>query len=302
MHQDDDYAVIEMGASYLGDIQELVDIVTPDVSVVNNVAPAHIEGFGSIEGVAVTKGAIYSGLSEHGIAIVNADMPYADIWAPMIADRQVISFAMQNEADITAKYMQIEPLSSHFMVELDEVNHHFSLNLPGEHNVNNALAAIAICRALDIPVDAMVKGLKTMQPVAHRLQKRAGLSGATLIDDTYNANPSSYTQALKVLGQFPSHRWLVLGDFGELGEDEIAIHKAMGVEAKSAGVERLFSIGEMSVNATKTFGEGAVHYTDVESLLDQLKEELKENVTCLFKGSRFMQLDKIVEQLIEGEH
>jgi UDP-N-acetylmuramoyl-tripeptide--D-alanyl-D-alanine ligase len=302
MHQDDEYAVIEMGASYLGDIQDLVDIVTPDVSVVNNVASAHIEGFGSIEGVAITKGAIYSGLSEHGIAIVNADMPYGHIWAPMIADRLVISFAMQNEADITTKYMQIEPLSSHFMVELDGVNHHFSLNLPGEHNVNNALAAIAICRALNIPVDVMVKGLKNMQPVAHRLQKRAGRSGATLIDDTYNANPGSYTQALKVLGQFPSCRWLVLGDFGELGEEEIAIHKAMGIEAKSAGVERLFSIGELSVNATKTFGEGAVHYTNVESLLDQLKEELKENVTCLFKGSRFMQLDKIVEQLIEGEH
>lgn len=303
INQDDDFAVLEMGASHLGDIQELVEIAMPDVAIVNNVAPAHIEGFGSIEGVADTKGAIYSGLKQSGIAIVNADMPYQVLWAPMIGQREKLTFGLDAPADVTASYMQLEAASSHFMVVLDEVNHHFTLPLPGQHNVNNALAAIAITSALKVPVSAMVKGLQNMRSVAHRLQLRQGLQAARLIDDTYNANPASYTQALSVLTHFGGEPWLVLADFGELGEEANSIHQNMGQQAKAAGVKRLFTLGEMTTLTSETFGEGAMHFNDMTQLASVLKTELNPNVTCLFKGSRYMQLDRLVDQLVtEGEH
>lgn len=299
---EDKFAVIEMGTNHPGEIAELVKIAVPDVAVINNIAPAHLEGFGTEAGVAREKGQIYAGLAADGVAVVNADMPYEALWTPLIAKRKTLRFGLENPADIDADYVQLDPASSHFLVKIEGVSHHFNLPLPGLHNVNNALAAIAVCRALDVPVDAMVRGLASMNAVPHRLQIRHGMAESRLIDDTYNANPGSYLQALKTLSAFPGEHWLVLGDFGELGNDSEAIHGQMGEQAREHGVSRLLTVGESSRIASQHFGDGAQHYEDIETLQQCLQQELGRDVTCLIKGSRFMQLDKLADLLAqEGE-
>ncbi|MCX4190341.1 UDP-N-acetylmuramoyl-tripeptide--D-alanyl-D-alanine ligase [Methylophaga sp. OBS3] len=294
------YAVIEMGANHLGEIARLVAMAKPQVAVINNVGAAHLEGFGSLDGVATEKGAIYGGLKADGVAVVNADMDYQAIWKPLIGERKTLTFGMQNSADVMALDCQTTPAGSSFMVELDGVNHFVTLPLPGAHNVANALAAITICHALGIDPAAMIKGLANIKPVPHRLQVRNTKQKAVLIDDTYNANPGSFGQALATLKSFPEQRWLVLGDFGELGPDSLQVHKQMGLDAKVAGVNRLFTVGEQSAQATTAFGENAEHYADRDALQAYLQNNLQAGVTCLIKGSRFMQLDKLADTLVSG--
>lgn len=292
-----DFAIVEMGANHPGEIASLVDIAQPDVALINLVAPAHLEGFGSVEGVARAKGEIYQGLPAGGCAIVNADMPYADLWQPALADKRVIRFALDGEAEITAQDCQTSPRGSHFMVELEGVCHFIALPLPGRHNIGNALAAIAVGYALALPVEAIIKGLAEIQPVAHRMQVRDGINQATLIDDTYNANPGSYQEALYALQQFPGRHWMVVGDFGELGDDAETIHQEMGKQARDAGVERLFCVGELSRLTTRAFGEGAEHFKDISQLQTKLEHILDADVTVLLKGSRFMNLDRLADSL-----
>lgn len=299
MRADDDFAVIEMGANHPGDIATLVNIAEPDVAIINNVAAAHLEGFGSLDGVAKAKGEIYAGLKPNGIGVINADMPYIPLWQSLLDNRSIITFGLESEATVTASYSQIDNSSSHFMVKLDDVSHHFNLPLPGKHNIANALAAIAISQALNIPVEAMVKGLAAMHAVPHRLQLKTGINQSRIIDDTYNANPGSYQQALTTLAQFKGDHWLVLGDFGELGEQKQEIHRQMGEQARQAGVSRLFTVGKDSEVAAQSFGDGATHYQDIDVLKAELIDKLNQQVTCLIKGSRFMKLDILADELTQ---
>lgn len=300
---DTHYAVVEMGANHPGEIANLVSIAKPAIAVINNVAPAHIEGFGSLEGVAKAKAEIFSQLDKGGIAVINADMAYVPLWQQQLQGKQVLSFAIDNDADIVAKDVQLNPTSSHFMVELDQVLHFVNLPLPGMHNVANALAAIAVCHALKISAEDIVRGLAQVQGAPHRLQLRTGPKSSKLIDDTYNANPGSYQQALKTLQGFSGQHWLVLGDFGELGSDSEQIHQRLGIEAKSFNIEHLLTIGEQSKYSSQSFGQNAQHFTDMSALQTYLENELQEDVTCLIKGSRFMKLDKLADALsVPGEN
>ncbi|HET8808277.1 MAG TPA: UDP-N-acetylmuramoyl-tripeptide--D-alanyl-D-alanine ligase [Methylophaga sp.] len=294
------YAVIEMGANHHGEIEKLVAMAQPQVAIINNVAAAHLEGFGSFEGVAKAKGEIYAGLAADGVAVVNADMPYESIWQPLIGERQTLTFGLENQANVTAQDCQTTPAGSHFMVQLDDVNHFVSLPLPGRHNVANALAAMTVCHALGIEPAAMIKGLASIKAVPHRLQVRPTKQQALLIDDTYNANPGSFAQALQTLISFPGQRWLVLGDFGELGPDSLKIHQQMGRDAKTAEVHRLLTVGKQSAEAAAQFGDNAEHFADCDSLQNYLQQHLQAGVTCLIKGSRFMQLDKLADALAAG--
>ncbi|MDH5591997.1 MAG: Mur ligase family protein, partial [Gammaproteobacteria bacterium] len=300
--KDTDYAVIEMGANHAGEIARLVDMAIPDVAVINNVASAHLEGFGDLNGVAKAKAEIYAGLKEDGIGIVNADMKFAGEWKQVLANKQRITFGLDAESDITAKDLQLNATSSHFMVEMEGVLHYINLPMPGLHNVANALAAIAATSALIIPVTSIVSGLQLMQGVPHRLQLRSGVRQSQLIDDSYNANPGSYQQALKTLSGFSGEHWLVLGDFGELGKESEHIHYQLGLDAKASGVKRLMTVGKETQYACKSFGEGAYHFENINALQQHLETELTKDVTCLIKGSRFMQLDKLADALtVEGE-
>jgi UDP-N-acetylmuramoyl-tripeptide--D-alanyl-D-alanine ligase len=294
-----DYAVIEMGANHRGEISRLVEMAQPEFSAINNVAAAHLEGFGDLMGVAKAKAEIFLGLADDGVGVFNADMDFVNEWKQVLANRKNISFALDNDADITAKDLQIDTSSSHFMVELAGEFHYINVPLPGMHNVANALAAIAITHAMAIPAHAMVKGLASIAAIPHRLQLRKGLNQSQLIDDTYNANPGSYKQALATLSTFSGEHWLVLGDFGELGVDSERIHTEMGTDAKKAGVERLWTVGVQSENACETFGNGAQHFGDVVELEAMLKQTITKDVTCLIKGSRFMKLDKLADSLAE---
>lgn len=294
-----DYAVIEMGASRRGDILRLVEMAQPQFSIINNIGPAHLEGFGDLMGVAKAKAEIFFGLVDDGVGVFNADMAFVNEWKQVLANRKSVSFALDNDADIKAKDLQLDTSSSHFMVELAGEYHYINVPLLGMHNVANALAAIAITHAMGIPAEAMVKGLATMAAVPHRLQLRHGLNQSQLIDDSYNANPGSYKQALATLATFSGEHWLVLGDFGELGADSEHLHSQMGTDAKNANVERLWTVGVQSKNACQTFGEGAQHFNDVAALETMLKQAITKDVTCLIKGSRFMQLDKLADSLAQ---
>lgn len=294
---DCDYAVIEMGTNHPGEIAQLVALVRPDVAVITNVGAAHLEGFVDIDGVATEKAAIYDGLKSGGIAVINADMPYATQWKQQCQPNDTVSFALDNDADIKALDLTLEPSSSQFMTNIDNVMHFIKLPLPGKHNVANALAAIAVTKALSIPVEAIVRGLSKMKAVPHRLQLRPAINGSRLIDDSYNANPTSYAQALKALSAFNDEHWLVLGDFGELGQNSVTIHRQLGLDAKQIGVSRLFTVGTASKQACQAFGDGASHFETQESLQAVLKQELKKGVTCLIKGSHFMRLDRLADAL-----
>jgi len=297
-----DFAVIEMGANHSGEIATLVAMTEPDVAVINNVGAAHLEGFGSLQGVAEAKGEIFAGLKAGGVGVINADMPYVDLWKHILGARQPLSFGLQQPADIAALDLQPAITGSHFMVRLDGVCHFIFLPLPGIHNVSNALAAIAVCSALKIDPEAIVKGLAAIKAVPHRLQLRQAVNNALLIDDTYNANPGSFRQALQTLMQFPGEHWLVLGDFGELGPESTSIHQQLGRDAKAAGVKRLFTLGQQSQLAAAEFGENAQHFNDRSQLETELKNRLHKDVACLIKGSRFMKLDQLADALaVEGE-
>lgn len=295
-----DFAVIEMGASHRGDIARLVEIAPPQVSVINNVAAAHLEGFGDLTGVAKAKAEIFLGLVKDGVGIVNADMDFVNEWKQVLADRKVVSFALEQPADISALDLQLDTTSSHFMVDIKGEFDYINLSLPGKHNVANALAAIAVTTAMDVPAAAIVKGLAAVSSIPHRLQLRTGLNQSQLIDDSYNANPGSYKQALATLVSFTGQHYLVLGDFGELGHDSKHIHSQMGLQAKESGVKCLFTIGAESEQASKAYGTGAQHFKTIEALKDKLKDELSSDVVCLIKGSRFMQLDKLADALAES--
>jgi len=297
-----DFAVIEMGASQQGDIAYLVTMATPQVALVNNVSAAHLEGFGDLQGVATAKGEIYAGLADDGIAIVNHDLDLNSEWQYVLASQQQVSFALEGGADITANSLELTAKSSYFMVKVADEFLSIHLPLPGLHNIANALAAIAVTSSLNIKNPNIIKGLQSISAVPHRLQLRTGFNQSQLIDDSYNANPASYHHALAVLSSFAGHHYLVLADFGELGDDSVTFHAQMGLDAKQAGVQRLFTLGQQSHHASQSFGEGAQHFDDMDSLADSLKQILNKDTVCLIKGSRFMQLDKLADQLaIEGE-
>lgn len=299
---DTDFAVIEMGANHPGEIAALVKLANPTVALINNVSEAHIEGFGSLDGVARAKAEIFSNLPKQGVGIFNADMPYASQWQITLNSQKSLTFGLDSPADIEAVDCQSHVTSSHFMVELDGVFDYINLPLPGRHNVANALAAIAASTALSIEAQDMIAGLASMESVPHRLQLRQGVQNSTLIDDSYNANPGSYQQAIATLRTFPGQHWLVLGDFGELGDESEHIHTDLGAKAKSAGIQRLLTVGEQSQLANSAFGEGAQHFNDLASIQHYLESALTEQVTCLIKGSRFMQLDKLADALtMNGE-
>ncbi len=297
LEQDTKYAVIEMGANRPGEIKALTQIVQPHVGVITTISPAHLEGFGSMEGVARAKAEIYAGLNKNGTAVVNLDLPYAHTWKDDIQDKQCVTFALENDAQIRARRIELMHHASRFEVIWGGDTASIQLALPGRHNIANALAAMAAVSPFGIDIQVMKQGLESMQSVPHRLQLRHTAHGAVLIDDSYNANPGSFTAALQVLTGCPGQHWLVLGDMAELGKDSQAIHEEMGRQARQAGVSRVLTLGEKSQWCSRSFGAGATHFATIEALYETLDATLTADVTCLIKGSRMMALDKLADQL-----
>jgi UDP-N-acetylmuramoyl-tripeptide--D-alanyl-D-alanine ligase len=287
------YAVIEMGMNHPGEIDYLTRIAEPDVALINNASGAHLEGLGTVKAVAQAKGEIFVGLRPHGTAVINADDEHASLWRGMVGAHQLLEFGLSPDADVSgtwhthAEGAQMDVTAPQGMFTAD-------LQVPGEHNVRNALAATSAAVALNIPLEKIAAGLEGFGGVAGRLQRKTGRHGAVLIDDTYNANPASMLAAIRVLAKAGGKRVFVMGDMGELGEDAAALHGQIGEAARKAGIDKLYALGELSSNAVREFGAGARHFDRIEELHEALEQEMSADATVLVKGSRFMKMDRVV--------
>ncbi|HVT31596.1 MAG TPA: UDP-N-acetylmuramoyl-tripeptide--D-alanyl-D-alanine ligase [Rhodanobacteraceae bacterium] len=290
------YAVVEMGAGKPGDIEYLARIARPDIGLVNNVAPAHLERLGSERGVAETKGAIYTALPASGVAIVNADDAYAGYFAEIAAPRRIVRFGLESKADIGAEH----GAGNGFTLQTPAGAVPVSLSQPGRHNIMNALAAAAIAFALDVPLATIRAGLEAAPVVAGRLVRRKHASGAILIDDSYNANPGSFAAAIMTLAAEPGETILVMGDMAELGADAERLHRHVGALAKTNGIQHLHAVGRLSRAAVEAFGSGATHHADQAALIAALRGELRSGVVALIKGSRSSAMDRVVAALVEN--
>ena len=291
------YAVVEMGMNHAGEIGYLSRIAAPDVALITNAGTAHIEYLGSEEAIARAKGEIFEGLTVEGTAVINADEPFAPLWRELAGDRHRVEFGLTQRAAVSATYRN-RGLASDLVIRTPAGAAKAALHAPGEHNVRNALAAAAAAVALDVPLPAISAGLEQYRGIKGRLQAKRGRHDATVIDDTYNANPESMRAAIAVLAQSPGATLLVLGDMGELGPRARELHAEIGGFAKAAGIGRLLTLGEHSAETARAFGSGARHYTRVEDLVAEVESALGADVTVLVKGSRFMKMERIVEALV----
>lgn len=288
------YAVIEMGMNHAGEIRYLTQLAAPDIALVNNAGHAHIEYLGSEEAIARAKGEIFEGLKADGTAVINADEQFSALWRSLAAGKNQIEFGIEQPAAVTATY-RLRYLESEIVVKTPRGKANATLRAAGLHNVRNALAASAAAAALAVAPDAIGAGLSRFSGIKGRLQKTPCMHGATLIDDTYNANPESVRAAIAVLAQASGRTLLVLGDMGELGPGAAALHAEIGACAREAGIERLFALGELSAHAVRAFGKEASHFPRIEELLAEVENALAPDVTLLVKGSRFMQMERIVK-------
>ncbi|MDO9636367.1 MAG: UDP-N-acetylmuramoyl-tripeptide--D-alanyl-D-alanine ligase [Thiobacillus sp.] len=292
------FAVLEMGMNHAGEIGYLTRLARPDVALVNNALTAHIGNLGSVEAIARAKGEIFNGLTDAGIAIFNADDPHAWLWRNANVRRSIIDFGLCEPATVRGQFMPTL-YGSMLNVSLPNVTLDINLQVPGQHNVMNALAAVAAAFALDVSHRSIVAGLSAYVGIKGRLQKKTGLHGATFIDDTYNANPDSVKAALAVLAQQPGRKVLVLGDMGELGADAVTMHAQIGLVARDAGIDRLLALGDLSRETVGAFGAGAMHFERIQELLAELENELTADTTVLVKGSRFMQMERVVQSFMD---
>jgi len=294
-------AVVEMGANLPGEIGYLSALARPQVALVNNAGPAHLEGFGSMEGVARTKGEIYSGLRAEGVAVLNGDDHFAPLWRRLAGDRRTVSFGLGKHCEVRG-----EPLpgaGNRFLLHLAAESIQIDLPLAGRHNLMNALAAAAAAWALGESLETVRAGLQQVAPVPGRLQPRQGVAGSLLIDDSYNANPASLTAAMESLVAGGGRCWLVLGDMAELGPGAPALHAEAGRDARRLGFERLYAIGTLSAEAVASFGDGGRHYPELEALLAALQQDLasvEAGVKVLIKGSRSARMERVVAALGAG--
>jgi UDP-N-acetylmuramoyl-tripeptide--D-alanyl-D-alanine ligase len=301
LHSGHRYAVIEMGMNHAGEIRDLARIAMPDVGLVNNAGRAHMEFLGSEEAVARAKGELFEELRAEGTAVINADDRFAGLWRELAAGRRQIDFGIDNPARVRAT-CTLRYLESEIVIRMPLGEAAATLRAPGLHNARNALAAAAAAAALDVPPRAVAEGLERFGGIKGRLQKKAGRHGATLIDDTYNANPESVHAAIAVLALAPGTRLLVLGDMGELGPQASELHRQIGEAARAAGIDRLFTFGELSAHAAHAFGAEARHFTRLDALLAEIGDQLGPRVTMLVKGSRFMRMERVVDAFaVEGQ-
>ena len=297
------YAVVEMGANHPGEIAYVAGLAHPEVALITNAGDAHLEGFGSREGIARGKGEIISSLGDSGIAILNADDRFFGFWRELAGSHKVVSFGFSSEADVrgfadsVSVAWQGDCFQTCFSFEYQGGRHEATLNLAGRHNVANALAAAAACLALGVDFHQIKQGLSCLAPVSGRIQPDRADNGALMINDSYNANPSSFRAALEVLLEMPGEPWVALGAFGELGETSGELHASLGTMAKSFGVIRLYATGPLADKAVESFGHGARYFPCQEDMIETIKEELNPDAALLVKGSRSQHMERVVEAL-----
>lgn len=303
--QSHDYAVIEMGASGPDEIGYLCSLAKPDVVLVNNVMPAHVEGFGGVDAIARAKGEIYEGVKPSGAAVFNLDEPYLEQWRNRsIAIRSLGFSLVREDADFRASAIEMDEQGRcRFELMTPEGCQPVQLQLAGKHNVANALAAAACAAAAGAKLPQIVAGLESVSAVGGRLSVQQIGCGATIIDDSYNANPGSVKAAIDTLAGFSGRRVLVMGDMAELGDQEAAMHAEVGAYAAQAGIERVLATGALSINTVRecsAAGGEAKHFDSQALLIESLSQELKPATVVLVKGSRSAAMEKVVEAITAG--
>ncbi|WP_133408119.1 UDP-N-acetylmuramoyl-tripeptide--D-alanyl-D-alanine ligase [Parashewanella tropica] len=297
LEEDDEFGVFELGANHRGEIDYTSALVKPQVAVVNNVGQAHIEGFGSIEDVAMAKSEIYNHLSSDGVAVINADDAFAEQFKAASKHHKQLCFGIDNKADVMGINLHPNALGQYqFTLCYQEQKEVVQLPLNGKHHVNNALAAASMALALDIPLKEVVSGLQQAQAVSGRMQSTQ-IEHLHLIDDSYNANPSSVRAAIDWLAQQSNYRILVLGDFSELGADTDRLHREIGEYAKSLHLDDVLTLGDKSQATSTQFG--GQHYTELEAITDALVAKVKQQktITILVKGSRSAAMERVVNSV-----
>jgi len=297
-------AVIEMGANRIGDVAELVRLARPTVGLITNAGAEHLEGFGNLDGVAQGEGEMVSCLEPSATAIINADDAYAGYWRKVATAARVVTFGVHADADFmarnSAQSIERGEFATRFTLECPLGRRPIMLKAGGAHNIANALAAAAAASAAGASLEEIGSGLADFRAVAGRLQLKPGIRDSWIIDDSYNANPSSVRAGLEVLRSLSGATWLVLGDMAELGEFSEDSHAHMGAYARDCGIKRLFAVGPQSSRAVETFGSGAEWFADADSLTRRLQTELVPGVTVLIKGSRVNRLERVVQALTGG--
>ncbi|HEB97018.1 MAG TPA: UDP-N-acetylmuramoyl-tripeptide--D-alanyl-D-alanine ligase [Sedimenticola thiotaurini] len=300
--QEHDHAVVELGANRPGEIDYLTRIARPDVALVNNAGPAHLEGFGSVEGVARAKGEIVNGLAADGCLVYNADDDWAGLWRELAGGRRLVGFGVNRPAEVSSPALALElawsgqGFRSRFPVLTPAGEIDVEIALAGEHNRMNALAAIAAALVLGVDRERIREGLAGLAPVPGRLQPLAGRDGIGLIDDSYNANPASVEAAIRVLATAPGRRFLVLGPLAELGDDATRYYRHIGEAARAAGIDDLYAVGDAAA-AARAFGPRGHGFVSLERLLDGLEQVLEPADRVLIKGSRSAGMERVVERL-----
>ncbi len=288
-------AVVEVGMNHPGETAQLAALAQPTIAVINNAQREHQEFMRSVADVAKEHASLIAALPSDGTAVINADDAHAAVWRTTAGARAVRDFGL-GHATVTAK-CSMDAATATLDVSIPGATARIALPLAGEHNVRNALAAVAAATAAGATLDACARALERFVPVRGRLQMKQGVRGAVLIDDTYNANPDSVRAATDVLARACGRKLLVLGDMGEVGAQGPAFHQEAGAYARAAGIDGLYTLGELAADSTRAFGEGARHYPRIEELLADVKNALDAQTTVLVKGSRFMQMERVVRSL-----
>jgi len=303
-----EYGVFEVGASYVGEIARLSEILCPDVAIITNAGASHVENMGgSVDAVAKEKGSLISGLSSNGVAVINCDDKFAPYWESILGARQWFGFSMNKNVNPKLKMHNclgiytadniIQTKSGYdFVILCDDYNLKVSINLLGQHNIINALAAVVAAKAVGVPDGSIQTGLAMTKPENGRL-KCYGVGDRMLIDDSYNANPQSFNAAIDVLAGYVGKKILLMGDMGELDDSSINYHRGVGEKALRSGIDELYCFGDLSKAAAEAYGERAKFYDCKDELFQDLISMLEDNWVILVKGSRFVGMDQLSEKL-----
>lgn len=299
LEQNHDFAVIEMGANHLGEIAYTTNLVKPDVATIVNAAAAHLEGFGSLLGVARAKSEIFKGLGNDGTAIINRDSQFHQFWDGKLKHLKVQSFSVEQPTDFYAQDVTLGlDGCAQFLLCTPKGNIHLTLALPGVHNVANALVAAALAINVGAGLEDVKFGLQNMRQVSGRLQVKQLTNQVKILDDTYNANVASVNAAIDLLSSFSGQRLLILGDMGELGEKARYYHELVGQHAKQKGIDNVFTLGVLSQSASDEFG--GKHFSDINLLVEHVSNILsgeQRDITILVKGSRSARMERVVKAL-----
>lgn len=295
LNKEHHYAVIEMGMNHFGEIDYLSRLTQPNIAIITNAGASHLEGVGDLAGVARAKAEIFNGLVEGGMAILNRDDHFYDQWSSSV--KHHCSFGLHEKADVRADITLVNN-QQHLNITTPKGKVEITLPLLGQHNALNALAATAAAMNAGIDLKHIKMGLEAVAPASGRMQVHTISNGITIIDDTYNANPLSLQAAVDTLATFNGKKIIVLGDMKELGQDAAALHKTAGTNMRTAGIDYLLTLGELTQHTSNAFGEKAQHFNEANALITALKPLLNNTTTILVKGSRSMHMEKVIASLV----